>query len=291
MARSDTHGRLRPLRLPSLVLAIVLAGCGPTEDWTVPGLPPDTLTAALEDTTAGVESAGEALAARQAERRAMVAVDSVFPHSEHRTVECHRCHGRPPGHATHADIQCRACHGRPAGFANLPVKTPRECAQCHHVREAPSRGCRACHSEDEVGARPVLVAIQAAGAAEPRVRTLDFDHRNHESRECLTCHTTPVTLQFGRDCKSCHEFHHTQDARCMTCHVGVETPIHTNNVHSGCAGSQCHDNAPVLSLTPTRNVCEVCHQDRVDHRPGQECTACHIGFGQSLRERGGGGGP
>ncbi len=289
MAPSDTVRRFLSTRAGLWLTVVLVAGCGPQESWTVPGLPPDTLTAALEDTTAAAEGVGEALAARQAERRAMVAVDSLFPHSIHRDVSCQRCHGRPPGHATHDTVQCRACHGRPAGFASLAVTPPRECATCHHVRQAPVRGCRACHNEDQVGPRPVLVAIKAVGAAEPRVRTLDFDHENHVSRECRTCHTTPVTLQFGLECKSCHEFHHTQDARCMTCHVDVNTPVHTNTVHSGCAGSQCHGNAPVLSLTPTRNVCEVCHQDRVDHRPGRECTECHIGFGASLRERGGGG--
>lgn len=70
----------------------------------------------------------------------------------------------------------------------------------------------------------------------------------------------------------------------MTCHVGVQTPIHSDQVHAGCAGGGCHDQDPVLSLRPTRNVCEVCHQDRVDHRPGRECTECHVGFGDNLRE-------
>ena len=132
--------------------------------------------------------------------------------------------------------------------------------------------------------------MKATGAEEARVRRLTFAHDDHATQECLTCHTTSVTLQFGRDCASCHEYHHHQDARCMTCHEQVETPVHTGEVHEGCGGSECHGDAPVLSLTPTRNVCQVCHQDMVDHRPGQECTACHVGFGDNLTERALGGG-
>jgi hypothetical protein len=272
-------------------LTALLAACGgPADEWPVPGLPGDTLT--LTRDTAGEETAlpDVAIADIQADRRAMTAVDSRFPHSEHRTVECQRCHQRPPGHATHQDQECRACHGRPAGFDNLPERTARECAACHH-QDAQQLRCRACHQADQVGARPVLVAVQATGATEARVRRLTFDHDDHQSRECLTCHTTSVTLQFGLECASCHEYHHRQDARCMTCHEQFETPAHSAQVHVGCAGGGCHGDAPVLSLAPTRNVCQVCHQDMVQHRPGRECTACHVGFGDSLRERAPGGGP
>lgn len=76
----------------------------------------------------------------------------------------------------------------------------------------------------------------------------------------------------------------------MTCHEDFDVPAHSGDVHAGCAGGGCHGDAPVLSLAPQRNVCQVCHQDLVDHRPGQECTNCHVGFGDSLRDRAGGGG-
>ena len=269
-------------------LLVVAAACGPDESWEVPRLPPDSVTPEIEDTIRLGEQAGEDLAERQEARRAMAAVDSVFPHSEHRTVDCQRCHQRPPGHVTHRQFECRACHGQPAGFASLPERTARECAACHH-RNVESRSCRSCHQSDEVGARPVLVAVEVTGAEEARVRRLTFAHDDHQSRECRTCHSTPVTLDFGRDCASCHEYHHQQDARCMTCHVDVETAAHAGDVHAGCAGGGCHGEAPVLSLAPTRNVCQVCHQDMVDHRPGRECTACHVGFGDALGERAGGG--
>lgn len=278
----------RFLALSTLTLAVACGGPG-EDQWPVPGLPGDTL--AIEAETDAGEQAGEGveLADRQADRRAMEEVDAAFPHSAHRTVECQRCHQRPSGHATHRDQECRACHGQPEAFATLAALSPRECATCHHA-DPGQRPCRSCHAADDVGARPVLVAIKATGADEARVRRLTFDHADHQSRECLTCHTTSVTLQFGRECASCHEYHHRQDARCMTCHQDVETPVHTASVHAGCAGGGCHGDAPVLSLSPTRNVCQVCHQDRVDHNPGIECTVCHVGFGDSLRDRAAGGG-
>lgn len=293
MASNSERRRAPALPVPAAlgalaVLAAIALACGPEEEWAVPGLPFDSLSAVMADTAEARGGDERSIADRQSERRALAAADSVFPHSEHRALDCQRCHSRPPGHATHNRIECQACHGRPAAFADLPERTARECAACHH-RNVETRGCQSCHGADEVGARPVLVAIQAVGADEPRVRTLSFDHDDHESRECLTCHTTSVTLRFGRECASCHEYHHQQDARCMTCHESVETPAHSGDVHAGCAGGGCHGDAPVLSLAPERNVCQVCHQDLVDHRPGQECTACHIGFGESLGERAGGG--
>lgn len=273
--------------LPLLLLLVLAAACEPEASWEVPQLPGDSLVLETDDTLGTVDEEMP-LAERQEQRRALAAADAVFPHSEHREVECQRCHERPRGHVTHRQIDCSACHGRPAAFTGLPQRTARECAACHH-RNVETRACQACHDQDRVGERPVLVAVQAAGAEEPRVRRLDFDHDDHESRECLACHTTSVTLEFGRECASCHEYHHTQDARCMTCHVEVDTPVHSGEVHEGCAGGGCHGDAPVLGLSPTRNVCQVCHQDLVDHRPGQECTNCHIGFGDSLRERAEGG--
>lgn len=274
--------------LLTAVAVVVLAGCGPEEEWAVPKLPPDTLEA-VEPEAEAEEAGPQGIADRQAEERAMELVDAAFPHSAHQTVECQRCHQRPPGHVTHQTVECGRCHGRPARFANLPERTARECAACHH-EDAQRLACRSCHEGDEVGARPVLVGIQATGAEEPRVRRLVFDHADHQSQDCLACHTTPVTLQFGEECASCHEYHHSQDARCMTCHEDLDVPEHSGDVHAGCAGGGCHGDAPVLSLAPQRNVCQVCHQDLVDHRPGQECTNCHVGFGDSLRERAGGGG-
>ncbi len=280
-------GEAKTTRVMWPVLVLLMTACGGGDE---PEAEPSGDT--LEVTQVATAEADEprerertTLADRREDRLAMEEADAVFPHSEHRTVECQRCHRRPPGHATHLNAECNACHGRPAGFANLPTRTPRECAACHHA-DAADQGCRACHESDQVGPRPVLVSVQAGGSEEPRVRRLTFDHSNHTSRECATCHTEPATLRFGRDCAACHEAHHHQEAECASCHVSVGPPAHTADVHEGCA--ECHGDAPALALEPTRNVCLTCHQDMADHRAGQRCTACHIGSWPSGAARGGG---
>lgn len=44
---------------------------------------------------------------------------------------------------------------------------------------------------------------------------------------------------------------------------------------SGCEGSQCHAPQTVAALQPKRNVCLTCHSDKVTHKQGKECAACH----------------
>jgi hypothetical protein len=277
MRGADRAGVRRAWVLRALPLGLLLgflAGCGaepsPREEPAEAGLP--AVTASPSEAEAEESRSGPAV--RLAERREMEEADAVFPHSEHRSLECQRCHRRPPGHATHTDAACTTCHGRPAGFANLPARSSGECAACHHVGVT-SGQCRTCHASDDVGARPVLVAIQAAGAAAARVRPIAFDHARHTRVDCTTCHTTPATLQFGRECGSCHEPHHRQEARCATCHPSVPATAHDASVHSGCAGGGCHTAAPTLA--PTRNVCLTCHLDMAEHKAGRECIECHAG--------------
>lgn len=280
------EGRLARL---AVLAVVVLAACSPPGGDTGGAEGGERLeaaagTASTSGVGAAVDSARRTLAAQHEDRVAMEQVDARFPHSEHRAIECRRCHQRPPGHQTHLDAPCNACHGRPVGFAGLPERTPAECASCHH-RDVGPQDCRSCHTADQVGPTPVLVSVKAAGAAEGRVRRITFDHGDHAGRACTSCHTTPGTLQFGVDCGTCHEAHHTQTAPCMTCHESVGPPTHTAAVHAGCGGGGCHGDAPVLDLTPTRNVCLGCHQDLVEHKPGQECTACHRAGWTTLRGR------
>jgi hypothetical protein len=52
---------------------------------------------------------------------------------------------RPLLHRQHEAIACTECHGRAGEHGVVTVRTPRECAQCHHD---PARGydCADCHS-------------------------------------------------------------------------------------------------------------------------------------------------
>lgn len=269
-----------------LLLALVAAGCGR-----------DAPAASEEGGTDGVEAAARASAtgaepsptpttalasptAGWTDRRVLAEVDARFPHSEHRAIDCERCHVRPASHVTHPGAECVACHTRPAAFESLAERSARECASCHHARE--ERSCRSCHESDDIGARPVLATVHTAGGERVRVRSLTFAHALHVSVDCRSCHDDPVTRSFTGDCATCHEQHHRPDSQCTTCHESTTTPVHTSAVHSGCAGGGCHGDATVLALAPTRNVCITCHEAQVSHKPGRECASCHVGVMDSL---------
>lgn len=268
---------------PALILVLALVGCG---DGSSPGdaPPPGTgetpvAAAAAVAVPASTEAAPPvSLTVRQA----LAAVDYAFPHSKHVGVDCQRCHTRPKSHVTHPDAPCTACHTRPAVLATLPRPQTAECMSCHHANR-PDRACSRCH--ESAPSEPIperLTVVTAAGKA-PRARTVMFVHARHSSRACTECHTTPVTRAFGPGCGSCHESHHRPEAECATCHDGRGIPAHTDRAHQGCAGAECHQDATVLKLSPTRNVCLICHETRQDHFPGRQCTECHIGFGPTIR--------
>lgn len=259
--------------------SVPAAGAAPTS--TAPELTGTT----TEPTGTSPAPTGRSTTAAWSERRLVAEVDAAFPHSEHRSVDCELCHQRPATHRTHTDMECVGCHARPAGFAMLPERSARECASCHHAD--PERSCRSCHESDDVGPRPVLATVAVAGGDLVRVRNLSFAHAVHSGRECQVCHEDPVTRHFDGDCASCHAEHHTPDAACASCHTDADVPVHTNAVHAGCAGGGCHGDAVVLALQPTRNVCMTCHTDLATHRPGRECTTCHVGFSESLGGAGG----
>ena len=91
----------------------------------------------------------------------------------------------------------------------------------------------------------------------------------------MACHATPVTRAVDKDCTDVPHGSSRADAHVRRCHVGAQ-PFHKRaDVHQGCAGSGCHKDAAVLSLTATRNVCLTCHNDKVNHKSGGECAKCH----------------
>lgn len=287
----DRNFVLRRANVVLLIAALGAFGCGAdVPDGAAAGDPAGSTAEPVSDAAPASgtsEQTDRTTTAEWSERRLIAEVDAAFPHSEHRTVECERCHQRPATHVTHTEMECVGCHARPAGFASLPDRSRRECASCHHADT--ERSCRSCHQTDEVGPLPVLATVKVGSSDNVRVRKLSFAHSVHASRDCRSCHDDPVTRHFEGDCSSCHAEHHTRDASCATCHADAAVPAHTNAVHAGCAGGGCHEDAVVLALQPTRNVCLTCHAGLAPHKPGQECTTCHVGFTESLA--GGSGAP
>jgi len=127
-----------------------------------------------------------------------------------------------------------------------------------------------------------------------------FDHEEHTTVECVSCHTPDgtehgqLTVQTASDCRQCH--HVADDApTCQTCHEGAEpggsgivrtmrlelsvldrlayrdVPFsHEEHVDEDCA--TCH--LPSLTRTAEAEDCQSCHEDH--HEAALTCNNCHV---------------
>lgn len=182
-------------------------------------------------------------------------------------------------HERHENLPCRGCHGSGASHRVTIIRSPRECAACHHAPER-QRSCETCHARDSIPVeRVVPVAMTLQVASDPRVRNVTFRHAVHlrgdSALACATCHSAPVTMQRERACTSCHDSHHSGRATCSNCHPSPPPRAHGASVHLGCSGSACHAAAKAPSERRARAVCLFCHADRVSHEPGGDCATCH----------------
>jgi hypothetical protein len=183
---------------------------------------------------------------------------------------------RPLLHRQHQAIACTECHGRAGEHGVVTVRTPRECAQCHHD---PARGyeCSDCHpSEGIVPAREVSATLNLTVWDAPRTRQLSFEHGTHDTFQCQECHTGPVLLAVQRECSDCHDDHHRPGADCAQCHLPTEPGVHGLEVHLTCTSSGCHAGTAGERPALTRNMCLTCHQEQRDHEPGLDCQKCHM---------------
>ena len=185
-------------------------------------------------------------------------------------------------HSQHRGVACTACHTTTGSkHGALVLRTKTDCLTCHHGPE-PKAGtgpvpCAQCHTASELAAvAPTIpVSVRMTVTTAPKTRSLPFRHTRHTTVTCATCHATPVTRAVSKDCASCHTDHHVATRACITCHAGAQSVHKRAAVHQGCAGSGCHQDAAVLNLTATRNVCLTCHNDKVNHKAGGECAKCH----------------
>jgi hypothetical protein len=187
--------------------------------------------------------------------------------------------GRPFEHRRHERVSCRSCHGTGAEHRTILVRTPRDCAGCHHD-ERRAQACADCHGTERLPQpAPVAAAMSLSVWDSARTRALPFNHDVHArggaGLTCRDCHRTPVTLARDRACASCHTEHHRPEATCATCHLPTKQGTHTPEVHLSCAGAGCH--APAVAPPPTlsRTLCLTCHAAQKEHEPGGTCAACH----------------
>jgi len=188
----------------------------------------------------------------------------------------------PLRHSQHRGVTCTTCHSTTGAKHGAPlISTKTDCLTCHHGPEPKPAGgpmtCTQCHASPELAAvspvKPVIMRMTVTTS--PKTRSLPFKHARHATVTCVACHATPVTRAVANDCTTCHTDHHAATRACIACHAGAQSVHKRADVHQGCAGSGCHQDAAVLNLTATRNVCLACHNDKVTHKAGGECAKCH----------------
>lgn len=259
---------MRPKRTWHLALAVaaLLAGSYAPPDDEEPDRPEEA--AAVESEPEESPERPTATPFLPASMRRSTRVET-FPHPEHVEISCSVCHERPRGHDSHATVDCAECH-RSSALAVRPVVPEAECLSCHHD-ESRGLSCSNCHAVPGVLTSTQRWALDVW--AQPRARTLTFDHTVHEQTDCRSCHVTDVMLE-TTSCGSCHEEHHRVEASCLSCHT-VPEGSHEVESHLGCGGSGCHDSGDWTPLIDARSTCLSCHADLLDHRPGEVCVDCH----------------
>jgi hypothetical protein len=208
-------------------------------------------------------------------------------------ADCMSCHGDGPegavtvgaftdavafDHDSHVDLDCATCHASIDRHANLVLTSSADCAACHHDPSA-ARECGTCHDSGTMtAALPVEFTNSFARGADPRTRTMSFDHSDHADRACAECHATDGSNRVVTDCASCHTEHHPVEAECATCHPTPSADVHPFEAHwSGCEDSGCHAGSGLAMPTENRNWCVSCHRDQDDHYPeAGACVTCHL---------------
>ncbi len=189
---------------------------------------------------------------------------------------CLRCHlglegrrvqfqGGPFDHAPHVlgGLDCTTCHTPLEDHGGTRITDRASCDACHHRQVAPLV-CSRCH--DGPGGAP------AAPLATP---TGEFSHTVHreEGLPCAVCHTAPAMRPAETVCEGCHALHHQPEASCTSCHRESVMGIHSRAAHEGCEA--CHGTRVAGIERWSRQVCTVCHQDRVEHYAPAPCDGCH----------------
>lgn len=195
-------------------------------------------------------------------------------------------------HERHKSLACVACHDVRSNRI-VRFEQPRGCQVCHH--EAPARSdCAKCHEPGELRAAIDAHPVVRVRDRPPRERLVGFSHDAHATERCVACHVAPVSLSVTsavRACTDCHDQHHDVGRDCATCHrseatrvahEGANLPGAPPAAHRACA--ECHAEATVARLVPTRSFCLACHEADTDHYAPRECTECHFqGSPESLR--------
>ncbi len=166
-------------------------------------------------------------------------------------------------HVAKAGLECSACHTPLEEHGGITLSGATSCNTCHH-RDAEPLDCSRCH--DGPAGAPAEKVATAVG---------DFLHTPHREANlsCDVCHAAPSMGVAANLCETCHTFHHQPQANCLDCHKDGVKQIHPPLAHEGCA--PCHGESVAGITEWTREVCTVCHADRVEHNAPAACQLCH----------------
>jgi len=200
------------------------------------------------------------------------AVNLGTPVAENACLRCHLGVDRQEGvwqgtqfshrpHVEVANLPCSGCHTGLEEHGGISLASRAACSDCHH---SGAIECEQCHAG---GARaPEGTIATDAG---------DFPHPTHVALgfPCATCHGETPGRPRTDLCQDCHAAHHQPEATCLSCHREGVLEIHPIVAHQGCV--ICHGEAMEGVNAWSRNVCTVCHADRVDHNAPVACEMCH----------------
>ncbi|MCL5961041.1 MAG: cytochrome c3 family protein [Chloroflexi bacterium] len=209
---------------------------------------------------------------------------------------------RPNDVSKHADVPsevCKKCHesGDPqwkqvadtAGHKVHVGEKNLECTQCHaktvHRFVPPSTICGTCHVGRVVQIQEMneMHCLECHNFLRPDSKVYNENSPLMPSRQtCLQCHqkqtqskvTFPDNAPMQFQCGDCHKPHEQAKpiVDCQSCHADLGGK-HTVGAHSQTSCATCHK--PHEWTVDSRDTCQACHKDRVDHNPGQFCGTCH----------------
>lgn len=277
-----------PLRSAREAVAFVAAGGGIHNLRGADAL----LRGALDSVSAAYQAVGIAAPARPALGPDPASVSCVGCHygiesSRDSVFGLRFDHG---AHVINAGVACTKCHSgvdylvpdkrdstkdvvdRRHGKTFVSAAT---CENCHHAPTT-NVGCAQCHTGDARLGRTIAVAmpLKLTQRGAPASRTVAFDHRRHGKLDCSNCHVNRPDVRTAASCTNCHQSHHEQASQCSACHGTTAHDAHKAADHLNCTA--CHARQTVALLTPNRTFCVTCHADHKDHKPGRECSSCHM---------------
>jgi nitrate/TMAO reductase-like tetraheme cytochrome c subunit len=165
-----------------------------------------------------------------------------------------------------AGLECTTCHTPMEEHGGIILTSGASCDACHHRRIEPLN-CARCH--EGPGGAPSQPFETAVGT---------FSHAPHREAglACSICHEPTAMSAAGLNCDACHDRHHQPQVTCLNCHKrreGGVIGIHPAVAHEGCA--PCHGDKVAGITEWTRQVCTVCHTDKVEHNAPVNCVLCH----------------